>query len=138
MKLPTLAERPAGPQPKPSASRLAVKVEKAKRDTRWLHAWRHDVQERDNMRCRCCHVKVVRLSVQTLHPRRAECHHLAGRDDIAVKYDSRNGVCVCAMCHEKITGKVNEKIVITGDHTFVKDGRRYLNADYPLTFEVIR
>jgi hypothetical protein len=121
--LPTLATRPK-PDLQKSAqpSRLQVKDAKDKDDAAKLKVWRDEV---------------VRLSVKTLHPRRAECHHLAGRDDRAVRYDTRAGALTCLKCHERITGKVNDKLKVIPTMWFTKNGKKYPNADFPLTFDKV-
>lgn len=111
-------------------TRLQKKVARVKDDEKQLRQWRAEVFSRDEGKCRKCGVRVVKLSIKILHPRRAECHHIAGRDDLAVKYDTRNGVLLCLQCHQTIAGK------ILGTVFFRVNRQRYMNADYPLEWAV--
>lgn len=138
-RLPTVADMAAARAGKPfpkgaSPSRLQAKEARDKDDDKKLAVWRDEVFDRDERKCRCCGLKVLRLQIKILHPRRAEAHHVAGRDDQAVRYDVRNGLTLCLKCHERVTGVVNDKLRIVGTVWFIKGGQRYINAQFPVTF----
>ena len=137
-RLPTLSDRPAfSPQPKSATpSRLQQKDAKDKDDTKRLKVWRDEVIDRDEHACRHCACRVIRTL--SLHPRRFEAHHIAGRDDKAVRHDTRNALTLCRRCHERVTGLVNDKLTIVGTAWFTKGGTRYVNADFPVTFRPSR
>ncbi len=67
---------------------------------------------------------------------RGEAHHLYGRHK-SVRYETRVGLHLCLRCHERVTGKVNDRLEIVGTVWFVKEGVKYINADYPVTFRKI-
>lgn len=139
--LPTLAEMHARPRAMPKSatpSRLQRKVAQEKDDSAKLKIWRDEVFARDERICRCCKVRVIRLAVQTLHPRRAEAHHVAGRDDATVRTDTRNGLTLCAQCHQLVTGIVGGRLVIVGTVWFIKGGQRFINCDYPVLFQKVK
>lgn len=116
-------------------SRLEQKTAKDKTDAKQLAVWRAEVRDRDEGKCRCCGVKTVKTLA--LHPRRGEAHHTAGRNDQAVRYDTRAGLHTCLKCHERITGTVNDRLELVGTVWFTKAGQRYLNCDYPVTFRKV-
>lgn len=66
---------------------------------------------------------------------RGEVHHVSGRVVKAIRWDRRNGILLCATCHERVTGKVAEKHLIESKHTFTIDGVQYLNANKPVRFQ---
>jgi len=116
------------PQPKP-ASRLSVKSAARKDDRTQLSVWRNAIFKRDKGLCRCCGVKVIRCL--ELCDKRAECHHLEGRANKAVRYDVRNGVLLCAWCHESVE---RGKLRVEARESFVVGQRAYFNADLQLIF----
>ncbi len=138
LNLPTLAEVNAVRRAVPKGlepSRLQVKVAKAKDETKLEAAWKKAVWKRDGGACRWCKRKVRRCL--DLVPDRGEVHHVSGRVVALIRWDRRNGVLLCASCHERITGKVAEKHVVASRSTFVVDHVSYLNADKPVTFKRI-
>jgi 5-methylcytosine-specific restriction endonuclease McrA len=113
------------------ATRLEERIQD-KRDTRRLEAaFRVSVWRRDNGCCRSCGRKVKRML--ELDPMRGEVHHLARRLDKNVKYDRRNGILLCAACHQQLSLHAITIVVETAQ-TFELDGRTYLDADHPLEF----
>jgi len=64
-------------------------------------------------------------------------HHVSGRVVREIRWDVRNGLLLCASCHERITGKVAEKHVVISRHTFEIDGIAYINADKAVQFKRI-
>ena len=119
------------PQPK-GASRLQVKAEAIKDERKEEAAWKKAVWKRDAGKCRWCHRAVIKC-LETA-PERGECHHVSGKVVKAIRWDRRNGLLVCATCHERLTGKVAEKHVIESKHTFTADDVRYINADKAVRF----
>lgn len=133
--LPTLAEMNAIRRAKPKGaepSRLQVKAAKAKDERKDEAAWKKAIWKRDDGRCRWCRRECLRVLVLTAA--RGECHHISGRVVHEIRWDRRNGLLLCATCHERITGKVAEKAVIESKYTFVVDEIAYLNGDKPVRF----
>ena len=122
------------PQPKPRISRLRAKADKDTDDAKRLREWRRHISARDEGKCRCCGVLTIRVG--WLHPRRAECHHVEPRANRALRFETRNGLLLCRGCHERVTGKVNDKLTIRGTAWFFgQDMLRYIDADRPVLFE---
>ena len=113
-------------------TRLAEKVVKAKDDAKAEAKWKRDVWARDGGRCRWCK-RLVKKSL-VLMPDRGEVHHVEPREHRPTRFDRRNGLLVCAACHERISGKVNEKFVIVSSKHFTLGGIEYLDADQPVRF----
>ena len=113
-------------------SRLQQKVNDAKDERKEEAAWKRAVWKRDGASCRWC-ARAVERRID-LAPNRGECHHVSGRVVRAIRFDRRNGLLLCASCHERLTGKVAEKHVIESKHTFAVEGIRYVNADKPVRF----
>ena len=135
LNLPTLAEMRAQPKAVPKGKpRVDVKAAVDKLDARLLDIWRNKVFRRDKHRCRCCGRKVIRTL--NLVPNRAEAHHLEGRAMLALRHDRRNGLTLClSPCHRRVTGNVNDKLIVVGSKFFKIDGVRYIDGDRPVTFK---
>ena len=121
--------KPKGAEP----SRLQVKTAKSKDESKDEAAWKRAVWKRDGSECRWCR-RAVRKCLDLVVDR-GECHHVSGRVVRAIRWDRRNGLLLCATCHERITGKVAEKHVITSRHTFSVDAAAYINADKACQFK---
>jgi hypothetical protein len=106
-------------------------VSKAARllDKRKLEAWAFAVKTRDRWKDRRTGVRVSRT--RQLDPLRAEAHHIASRDDRAVRYDVRNGLCLSLESHEAIE---HNRLIIVGTKWFVKAGVRYIDGRAPVIF----
>lgn len=130
--LPVLTQRTARCAPQKGESRLQKKVREQKDETKEEARWKRELWKRDSGRCRWCR-RAVRQCLE-LVPDRGECHHLSGRVVKDIRWDRRNGLLVCAACHERLTGKVAEKHVIVSRHTFTVDGMQYINGDQPVRF----
>lgn len=130
--LPVLNGQPGKAVPK-GESRLQVKDRTDKQDARAEEKWKKAVRKRDGMHCRWCKRKVE--ICLDLVPERAECNHISGRVVLAIRWDVRNGLLLCCACHERITGKVNERFVIYSTKTFTVDGVSYINGDKPVKFK---
>ncbi len=136
--LPTLASRSSERYAKSKGaepSRLQAKESRAKDERKEEAAWKKAVWKRDGGHCRWCRREVRRCL--ELVPDRGEVHHVSGRVVHAIRWDRRNGVLLCAACHERITGRVAEKSVIESKHTFTVDEIAYINADKPVRFKRI-
>lgn len=134
--LPTLAEVEASRKGKPilkGESRLQRTVKEDRDEGKEEKRWKKDVWTRDHGRCRWCRRKVEKIIDRK--PERAETHHVSGRVVLAIKWDRRNGLLLCLSCHERVTGKVNERFVIVPKKTFTVEGIAYANADKPVTFK---
>lgn len=94
--------------------------------------FRIDVFTRDKGHCRCCKRKVSKTISRV--PDRAEVHHIHGRRG-DLRHEPRAAVLLCCECHEKVTGKVNAKLVIVASKTFHIRGQIYTDATFPITFE---
>lgn len=133
--LPTLAEisaeRAFKPQPK-GKSRLEVQVDAKPLTVVDEKAFKKEIRERDGKTCRYCGVKVLYQLAR--HPRRAENHHLHGRRG-DFRHDARFALQACATCHEKLTGKVNEKWRTVGTVFVDIKGQSCIDARFPVTFE---
>jgi hypothetical protein len=116
--------KPKGAEP----SRLQAKAERAKADGKAEKGW-----IRDHGCCRWCKRKVAKTL--SLVPERGEVHHVSGRVVKEIRWDRRNGLLVCAACHERLTGKVAEKFVLIPTRTFTVEGVAYANADFAVRFK---
>jgi hypothetical protein len=70
-------------------------------------------------------------STRTLDPCRAEAHHIISKDDRAVRYDVRNGICLSLETHDLVERHV---LRIEGTAWFEVDGVRYIDATHPVRF----
>lgn len=140
-RLPTVADVEAERQRKrePIAkgpTRLETKTTADKDEKRDERVWRKTVIKRDGKICRCC----GRVVVQQLElaANRLEVHHVAPRADQVVRWDPRNGIVLCAECHEKVTphsGKLLLFILQAARLLFkAENGRTYINAAKKVTF----
>jgi len=136
LDLPTLAEveadRVGKPIPK-GPSRLERRTAESKADRRLAQAFRQAVWARDGGRCRQCGGKVVRSLRRQAN--RGEVHHLHGRGVLALEV--RCAVLVCAGCHEKLTGRMNERWRVVGTQFIAGIDHALIDATYPVAFERI-
>jgi hypothetical protein len=98
-------------------------------DTQRLVAWARAVKDRDRWKDRKTGVTVRRT--RSLDPLRAEAHHIASRDDRAVRYDVRNGLCLSLATHDAVERHL---LVIVGTRFFHKGGVRYIDGRYKVLF----
>lgn len=105
----TNGEPSFNPVPK-GLSRSQVKAQDDQADVTAEEKWKRKVRKLDDNHCRWCKRR-VKVTIELL-PERAECHHVAGRFPVAIRWDVRNGILLCNTCHERVTGKVNEKHII--------------------------
>lgn len=135
-RLPTLADQRAKPCATPKhaiPTRLAEKEAKRKDDTKAEREWRKAVWKRDEGKCRWCKRKVAKTI--ELVAERGECHHVVGRANEATRWEPRNGMLLCKTCHERITGKVNEKHVVVASKFYTLDGVQYPDASKSVQFK---
>jgi hypothetical protein len=119
--------------PKPSVSRSRIKGQADKQDAAQLREWKRQIWLRDEGKCRCCSVKVIKTL--KLQPTRGEAHHIIGRANRSTRYDTRNGLLLCRTCHDRVTGAVNDRLFLHGTAWFTNgDGGRYVNADHQVRF----
>lgn len=98
-------------------------------DKKLLDAWAFAVKTRDYWKDRKTGVRVLRT--RQLDPLRAEAHHIVSRDDHAVRYDIRNGICLSFATHDAVE---RCKYRIEGTVFFMKGGARYIDGTYPVIF----
>lgn len=131
----TLAEveslRRKGPISK-GPSRLELAMEAQKLTVIDEKAFRAAVIKRDGLICRCCGRKVIRTLARV--PERLEVHHVHGRRG-DLKFEEKAAMVLCLKCHEKVTGRVNEKVGIIGTKTFMFGQRELIDAREPVLFK---
>ncbi len=98
-------------------------------DKQLLDAWAKAVKDRDLWKDRKTGVRVVRT--RSLDPLRGEAHHIVSKDDRAVRYDIRNGLCLSFATHEAVE---LHRLRIDGTVFFQKGGCRYIDATFPVFF----
>lgn len=94
------------------------------------------VWRRDRNRCRCCGRKVERMMDRL--PERGEVHHLYGRlGDL--RFEVKGAILTCLRCHERLTGRVNEKWVVIPllekASRFIANETVYIDAASDLSFQ---
>jgi hypothetical protein len=98
-------------------------------DARKLRIWAHAVKERDLWKDRKTGQRVRRT--RDLDPLRAEAHHIEPKENRDTRYDVRNGVTLSFENHEHVT---HNRLTIEGTVWFRKNGCRYIDGTYPVTF----
>lgn len=85
--------------------------------------------------CGCCR-KCGRAVIKTLAlvPTRGEVHHLHGRRG-DLRFESKAAILVCSECHEKLTGRVNERWIAVGTTFWELKGATLIDARAPITFQ---
>lgn len=97
--------------------------------------FRKEIWHRDKHRCRCCGRKVLKTISRV--PERGEVHHCHGRRG-DLRFDSRAALLLCLFDHERVTGKVNDKLIIIPSKTFAFKGQQLTDARSPVTFQEMR
>ncbi len=132
-QLRTLAESHAVPraQPKRYTKLERAIAKKAARllDKQKLDVWARAVKDRDQWQDRKTGVRVK--STRQLDPLRAEAHHIVSKDDQAVRYDVRNGICLSFETHFLVE---HHRYRIEGTVWFYKGGSKYIDGTYPVIF----
>ena len=128
--LPTLTDRPRLAQPK-SKTRLQEHVEAKPLVKVDEKTFRAAVWLRDKSICRCCGRKVQKVLGRV--PERGEVHHIHGRGK-DLRFEPNAALLLCLTDHERVTGRVNDKLVIVASKTFRMGEHEYTDARYPVTF----
>jgi hypothetical protein len=132
-RLPVLADLHARPRaiPKPSTKLERAIAKKAARllDVKLLRAWALAVKTRDVWKDRKTGKRVH--SSRQLDPDRAEAHHIEPKENPATRYDIRNGVTLSLATHEAVE---HHRYRIEGTAWFKKNGARYVDATFPISF----
>lgn len=138
-KLPT-AEEAAKLRPIQQKHELKTKLDRViekktadREDKQKLDAWALAVKVFDNWRDRKTGKKVKRT--RQLDPLRAEAHHVVPKSDRNVRYDVRNGICLSFATHDAVE---RNTLRIVGTKFFTVNGKTYINAREPVTFEVVK
>lgn len=96
-------------------------------------AFKLEVWTRDKSHCRCCGRKVVKGLIKRV-PERGEVNHIHGRlGDL--RFEAKAAILMCCECHEKFTGRVNERWVIVATKTFKLNDKEYTDARKPVVFK---
>ncbi len=98
-------------------------------DAKLLRQWALAVKTRDLWKDRKTGKRVLRT--RQLDPLRAEAHHIEPKDDHAVRYDVRNGLCLSFATHEAVE---LHRLRIEGTVWFRKHGARYIDATHAVYF----
>lgn len=133
--LPTLAEMNARPRPVPKGkSRLQAGEAEKKLSVVDERKFKAEVWDRDKGLCRCCGRKVVRTMSRV--PNRGEVNHIHGRIG-DLRFEARAAVLLCLRCHERVTGKVNDRLVIVATKTFTILRDVFTDARFPVKFQKV-
>lgn len=97
--------------------------------------FRREVWARDKNRCRCCGRKVQKIISRV--PERGEVHHIHGRTG-DLRFEAKAALLLCLQDHERVTGKVNDKLVIVPTKFFEINGERYTDARAVVTFRPMK
>jgi hypothetical protein len=98
-------------------------------DAKLLRQWALAVKTRDHWKDRKTGKRV--FSTKALDPDRAEAHHIEPKSNPVTRYDVRNGICLSLDTHLAV--ELN-RLRIEGTVFFRKDGGRYIDGRYPVTF----
>jgi hypothetical protein len=135
VNLPTPEDVYRDRQGKPLAkgqSRLEKKVAEKKRAVIDALKFRDQVWKRDDSKCRWCGRTVRRVLMRI--PSRGEVHHIHGRVG-DLEFETKCAILACLICHEKLTGKVNERWKVVSTHFWVRNNEALIDARYPVRFE---
>lgn len=129
------AQRRAVPKHElPSKLDRAKAKEKADRlDEAKLTAWATAVKERDEWKDRKDGRAVKKT--RALHSRRAEAHHVVSRDDLSLRYDVRNGLCLAYETHEAVE---RNQLRIVGTKFFTLAGKRHIDCTHQVRFVKVK
>lgn len=136
--LPTLSEVQAqrAGKPIPKGRTRLQDVVAARPLTKITEAdFKREVWARDKNRCRCCGRKVQKIIGRV--PERGEVHHVHGRVG-DLRFESKCALLLCLTDHERVTGKVNDKLVIVPTKFVEIHGERYTDARAVVTFRAMR
>lgn len=119
-------------QLKTKLDRVTDKQKADRADEKLLGEWATAVKNRDEWKDRKTGRKVKRTHV--LAPDSAHAHHIAPREDLAVRYDVRNGLTLSYKTHDAVE---RNKLQIIGTKFFNKNGKRYIDGTHPVRWKVI-
>lgn len=113
-----------------------LQARKAKKPLTYVDekAFRKAVIGRDGKFCRRCK-RMVTACVERV-PERLEVHHVHGRRG-DLRFEPKAALILCCECHEKVTGRVNEKIIIVPTKTWLYQGRELTDARFKVRFEKV-
>ncbi len=95
-------------------------------------AFRKTVRDRDQHHCRCCGRRVI--YTLKLCPERGEIHHCHGkRDDL--RFEDKCALLLCSFCHQRVTGRVNDRLMIVATKLIVLRGVGFTDAGAHVHFE---
>jgi hypothetical protein len=138
LNIPTLAEVEAARAGKafPKGNTRLQDVVKARPLTKVTEKdFKLEVWTRDKNRCRCCGRKVQKILGRV--PERGEVHHVHGRTG-DLRFEAKCALLLCLTCHERVTGKVNDKLVIVPTKFVEIKGEKYTDARAKVTFREMR
>jgi hypothetical protein len=127
------AARAGQPLPK-GKSRLEATIDERPLTVVDEKQFKKEVWHRDQHRCRWCERKAIKTIARV--PERGEIHHIHGRGK-DLRFEVKAACLLCAECHEKVTGRVNEKWIIVPSKTFRMRDETYTDARFPITFRRI-
>lgn len=99
----------------PRSTKLQFSYKKSDRNwnTPEYRKWRDEIRKRDNKTCqmpRCGSTKAIKV------------HHIIRWVDApSLRFEPRNGICLCRVCHDRITGH---------ESSYVKLFRNIVDAKY--------
>lgn len=133
--LPRLDEvrRLGRPQPK-GKSALTEATEEKRLTLIDERAFRQAVWQRDGGHCRCCGRKVIKSITKSKE--RAEVHHIHGRGK-DLRFEPRAAILTCGFCHERLTGKVNDRLAIVATKTFKIRQDEFTDANFKVHFQKV-
>jgi hypothetical protein len=136
LNLPTLAEVQAARRGPIAKGQTRLQKVVAERPLMKVGAeeFKAEVWARDKKHCRCCGRKVQQVLGRV--PERGEVHHVHGRGK-DLRFEARAALLLCLVDHERVTGKVNEKLIIRGTKTFRMGEHEYIDARAPVIFEKV-
>lgn len=94
--------------------------------------FRAEVWKRDKSHCRWCLRKVEKVLGRV--PQRGEVNHIHGRGK-DLRYKVKAAILLCLECHEKFTGRVNEKWILVPSVTFTMREFEFADATFPVVFK---
>lgn len=97
-------------------------------------AFKSEVWIRDKSHCRCCGRKVEKVLGRV--PERGEVHHIHGRGK-DLRFEPRSALLLCLTDHERVTGRINERVLIVATKTFTMRGDEYTDATFPVVFKAV-
>lgn len=126
-------QRYAPPKVAAGQSRRELNTSDDKAEEKAEKLWHKGLKKRDGDTCRWCQRRVVD-TLDRVNERR-EHHHINGRVVKAIRWMVKNGLQLCGACHDRVTGKVNERFLIHSKHKFTVDGVQYIDGDKQVRYQ---